>query len=424
MTLFTNTSSRQDFFHNAFISFGDKPCDVFIAVAFFSYAEPLVELAKNGCRVKLIVRLGYPTSPSALRSILGKEGIQIRFANDRSFHPKLYIFGEHYATIGSSNLTNSALRTNQEVNITIEPAHPHFSDLVSLFVDWWDQAKVLDEQRLKEYTSVYEKYSGEKDKESLIETDLKGKQGQIIIDNIKRGLPKPSSSEVYLEGYRATYDEFLNAFRTVERIYKSIGRRKFDEGTLPLRLEIDNYFSFIREEKTTGDSYLSEPLLNRPELDQKIHSSIEEWLVTSWNWLDNEIVPKRYPTIKRIFGSTESIEKATIDEIIEALSTCHSFYDRFRFYRGGHETHIKEFKETNDVEHIKETMIYLLYGKDDFIRRMGRCIFDPAYKLNQFGRSNVQEVLGWVNDQNIPVCNNRTLRALRWLGFDVKLVGD
>jgi hypothetical protein len=54
---------------------------------------------------------------------------------------------------------------------------------------------------------------------------------------------------------------------------------------------------------------------------------------------------------------------------------------------------------------------------------MGRCIFDPEYKLNEFGRSAVQELLGWVNSEDIPICNCRTLRSLRWMGYDVELVG-
>ena len=69
-------------------------------------------------------------------------------------------------------------------------------------------------------------------------------------------------------------------------------------------------------------------------------------------------------------------------------------------------------------------MTYLLFGSDDYVERMGRCIFDPQFHLHEFGRSAVQEVLGWVNRENIPICNNRTLRALRYLGFDVSVTSD
>jgi hypothetical protein len=86
---------------------------------------------------------------------------------------------------------------------------------------------------------------------------------------------------------------------------------------------------------------------------------------------------------------------------------------------GGHETHIKEFKDSKDLRQVWKVLIYLLHGKDDYVTRMGNCIFDPEYKLNQFGRSAVQELLGWVNKQEIPICNGRSVKALRYLGYSV-----
>jgi len=151
-----------------------------------------------------------------------------------------------------------------------------------------------------------------------------------------------------------------------------------------LRIEVDAFFSFVREKKAPKDIYLSEPILLDDALETKIRNTIEEWHEAKWPWLDNEIVPKRYPTIKKVLGSADSIENATVDEIVDALSSCHSFFDRRRFYPRGHDTHVKEFKETNELDQIKKTINYLLYGKEDFIRRMGRCIFDSAYKLNSF----------------------------------------
>jgi hypothetical protein len=61
---------------------------------------------------------------------------------------------------------------------------------------------------------------------------------------------------------------------------------------------------------------------------------------------------------------------------------------------------------------------HLLFGSDDFATRMGECIFDPNLSLHHFGRSCVQELYGWINTE-APVCNGRTVKALRYLGFDV-----
>jgi HKD family nuclease len=265
-SLYTNSRIRHDFFKNAFISIGETQCDILIAVAFFTNSEVLIDLVNRGCRVKLIVRLGYPTNPTALQDILGREGIQIRFVNDRSFHPKLYIFTGHCAIAGSSNLTESALLTNQEVNVSVDIEDPRYSELISLFAEWWDQSKVLDNSSLDEYRNIYEKYRKHLGTDTLIEDDLQKKQGRITIKNIERGLKTPSASEIYLDDYKSIYQGFLDAYLTVERIYKGTDKRKYDDSIYPLRLEIDSYFSFVRETKTVGDSYKDEPLLKGQQL--------------------------------------------------------------------------------------------------------------------------------------------------------------
>ncbi len=108
-----------------------------------------------------------------------------------------------------------------------------------------------------------------------------------------------------------------------------------------------------------------------------------------------------------------------MEQIFNALDVCHSIHDRFRFFLGGHETMKKVFTSENDLKQIQKVISYLLHGQDDFIKRMGTCIFDESYSINQIGRSAVQELLGWVNKEDIPICNGRTVKALRYLGFNV-----
>src|SRR3990172_7124577 len=102
--LYTNRSTNRDFAYNAFARYGQS-CDVLIASAFFSSADTIIGLLERGCQVQLIVRLAAATSPSELKNILRKPGVQIRYFTDQSFHPKLYIFGAACALVGSANLT-------------------------------------------------------------------------------------------------------------------------------------------------------------------------------------------------------------------------------------------------------------------------------------------------------------------------------
>ena len=98
--LYTNSTSRRDFLDNYFLGMQATPCYVFAAVAFYTHHEIVTRLLSVGCRVDLIVRLGYPTSPKALGELMGREGVRLRYVTDTTFHPKLYIFDEVGAVVG------------------------------------------------------------------------------------------------------------------------------------------------------------------------------------------------------------------------------------------------------------------------------------------------------------------------------------
>ncbi|WP_180190651.1 hypothetical protein [Acinetobacter sp. YH01009] len=75
------------------------------------------------------------------------------------------------------------------------------------------------------------------------------------------------------------------------------------------------------------------------------------------------------------------------------------------------------------ISRIKKTLIYLLHDESVSLpKRIADCIFDPKYKLNEFGQSNIQELVGWVNSEGKPVINGRTTKVLRYFGFNVRQI--
>ena len=50
---------------------------------------------------------------------------------------------------------------------------------------------------------------------------------------------------------------------------------------------------------------------------------------------------------------------------------------------------------------------------------MADLIFSGDYKLNEFGQANVQELVRWVSEDDLPVINGRTTKVLRYFGFEV-----
>lgn len=53
---------------------------------------------------------------------------------------------------------------------------------------------------------------------------------------------------------------------------------------------------------------------------------------------------------------------------------------------------------------------------------MANMIYNEDYKLAEFGQSNVQELVGWRNKEELPVINGRTTKILRFLGSKVRQI--
>ncbi len=418
--LYTNRNSRGDFIRNAIIDHAAGVDNIFAAVAFFTESDLVKELLK-GKHIRLVVRLGFPTSPRALAEVKAL-GVDVRYFTDRSFHSKFYIFGSDVALMGSANLTRAAVWSNQEVMATVPSDDKRFSELAGLFYEYWDDAKVLNDDVLAEYTKYYQNIMKlGKDQEDFDNKVIENAIiGHVVAKNVNRGKTKASAENIFLESYRKSYQEATSAFRVIRDVYEEVGKRKATEAEIPLRLEIDSFISFVREDHGKGNAWVNAPLLSGEVQKAKIRDLVKEWLVTPWEYFTDTVIHEKYPRIRTAFGSEKATLALSDDALFDALLVLHSFEARFRFYPGGTPTQRKEFFEGNDGAKIRETLAYLLFSKGDPVQRLANVIYNPRYKLVGFGQANAQELLGWVGDKDLPVINGRTTKVLKFLGFDVR----
>lgn len=420
--LFTNTNSKKDFFYNGLLKEVQEDLDIYIASAFFTETDVIDELVKKNCRLRIIVRLGFPTSPSALRHFLKQNNNEVRFYTSHEFHPKLYIFGDKKIFVGSANLTKAALLRNQEIMIGITPEDRRFEELTYLFLEYWQEAKVLTQEDLQNYEKIYKKYKDQLEAINDFDDDVHKSLGNFNFPNIERYEAKQNNSELFHDNFLKTYQESVNAYNLIEAEYKKIGRKVNNE-LIPLRLEIDSFFSFVRDCHAIHETWKDQELGWNENKRFILNNLIVEWMDTDWIHFEKTIVLRNYPLINKVLGSINSITISSPEEIVNALCVAHSFHDRLRFYKGGLNTLKENFLAKNDIDKIKKTLIYLLHDeKNSLGKRIADCIYDPDYKLNEFGQSNVQELIGWINNENMPVINGRTTKVLRYFGFSVRQV--
>lgn len=149
MDLYTNRVSKNDFIKHSIINHIEDGMDLFIASAFFTESNVVDEFLARGCHLRIVVRLGFPTSPVALEKHLNHDNVEARFFTSNSFHPKLYIFSDKTILLGSANLTRSATLSNQEVKVGLDAEDHRFAELQELFADYWDEAEVLTKEAIK-----------------------------------------------------------------------------------------------------------------------------------------------------------------------------------------------------------------------------------------------------------------------------------
>ena len=417
--LFTNRSSKKDFVQNAISLNAEKDMDIFIATAFFTDSKIIQILENKNCNIKIVVRLGFPTSPTALEKLLESSNVEARFFTGHSFHPKIYIFGDKYVLIGSANLTESALITNQEVVVGLESNDSRFEEITHLFFEYWEEAKVLDQDAVASYKKIYNKHRDVSTTINDIDTSVKKTIGDVTFSNINRGKKKKTKQSLFLDTYKKSYQESVSAFNKIQEIYKQNGR-KVSEDSIPLRLEIDSFFSFVRDKHATHETWKETPYGWNEIQKQNLNTLVKEWMTTEWKHFEDDIVNHNYPLLQGVFKNKQTIKNSTTKELVDALVALHSFHDRLRFYKGGLETLKTHFLAENNIGDVKNSLIHLLYGKESVVKRMADLLYDPEYNIRSFGQSNIQELVGWVNRDELPVINGRTTKILRYFGFRVK----
>jgi hypothetical protein len=306
--------------------------------------------------------------------------------------------------------------------VAIAGEDERFVELAGVFQNYWDDADVPTEEMLRTYAAAYRRFEAHEDAADKLSREIAQQLGNTAPANIERGDKKRSKQSLFLANYRKAYQEAMSAFDIARRAYAATGYRKVSEQDIPLRLEIDSFISFVRDTETTGESWSEGPYRTEPEQVAFIQALIERWKARKWQHFEDKIVGENYPRLVRVFATRDSIVNASDDELFEALCTLHSFHDRLRFFDGGMPTWKKAFLAANPPKRVRESLSYLVFGDGDVIERMANMIYNDAYKLAEFGQSNVQELIGWRNKEDLPVNNGRTTKILRFFGSRVRQI--
>ncbi|MFJ7935266.1 DUF3427 domain-containing protein [Sporosarcina sp. NPDC096371] len=124
-----------------------------------------LDLKERGVKGRILTSTYlYFNQPKLFKELMKLTNVEVRITSLKGFHSKGYIFKHktHYSLIvGSSNLTEYALKVNYEWNVKLtshengEIVH-HFKQQ---FEDVWSNAEALSEQWIADYEAEYDKHA-------------------------------------------------------------------------------------------------------------------------------------------------------------------------------------------------------------------------------------------------------------------------
>jgi len=391
-----------------------KNSTVYISTAFFSNYEFIKKALDNNCEIYLIVRLDFGTSPDKLLEVinLNNPNINMRYYACKEFHPKFYIIDNVCAFIGSSNLTGKGVMNNLEMNIEIncETECAIFEELKDEFWREWENAKPLTKDRIIKFKDKHDQYS------QLNSGDIFFNENEkVLTPNITNDNKKEKKTEE-ITRFEKNYQLYISAFLKLKNMYMEVSNERKYNNELPLRIELDRFLSWLRDKKYKKEEFLSVQKKTDDEIKTSLKELKSEFITSELSPYYNSTV-ERYTEIVNKLAVKDNIRNQTKEQLFEALKLINAIHDQLRFHNGGMDTLTKDFLDRNDEEKLKNTLIYLLEGKENYIKRIYDITHPSPYKLDILGDSSIKELYGYINKEEIPTCNQRMLHSMQWLGF-------
>jgi hypothetical protein len=418
--IFSNGPVLKDFVINPFMDLVANSTSLLVAAPFVTKTDELIQAAKNGRDVKLIVGVNASTSPETLSAAHNVPNLEIRYFTDR-FHAKIYIADEA-ALVGSSNLTDGGLRLNREATILLSQVYDSdaIDELRTLFAELWNFAEELTPEKLNKFVNSAKdfKRSGPAPDSLIAAAVDKAEPPNVNVASTKKTAP-----QIFLKQLQyLVYSQYRPAFNKVTELIEEKDFRRAELADVGIANETNLFLSWVRLTHAPGNTiWESAPLRFEDGRRDTIFQLGLEWKTTEQSKVANEYKEWLH-RVQPVFRSRATIEDASKEDLTARLMSIHAFYEQLRFVKGGAANLPGRFWGANndDVVKVKKTLTFLLYGDNgDFTRRLHDVLYDSSRKLGNFGKFCALELYGTVKPQECPPLNGRIAKALRFIGFDV-----
>ncbi|MDR9986868.1 phospholipase D-like domain-containing protein [Enterobacter hormaechei] len=447
MKLIANGLNRE-FFRSCLPPPGKEIDGVVAAIAYGDDKTTLLDhCIKNHHRLDIWMRYDHtvPVSPAFLSKLLVnvKNNIFCKLIPDY-LHSKVIWWKGYGAYIGSANLTERAWYSNIEAGIFFTESDLYSSNLIEQLEEFFDNLasldscvdlskEIIDEQR----QSLKLKIELEKKERELIKKrEIPEWGGVNFVDNKKT---KDRRKESF-------HKEWESTFSIIKSISDQINdyRPVWISEDTPQFWQTDQFLHayYYKKVHQQDNTYPFEDYhrTNSKNPQAALMSMLSWWKSQSVPPSNEDIHLGIYAPYIREHFSKNNIGSLTEDKLYQIFAYTHATMDhviKMSAETFGYSAKTSLNKEERAVLFTKwimgqtnqkgmtiaELLNYVLYGGKPSLmwERIYLAGKDEEYKFQHYGINSIAEVVGWARPEDTPPRNGRTNKALRALGYPVRV---
>jgi hypothetical protein len=375
------------------------------------------------------------------------------------FHSKIIWWHGFGAYIGSANLTSAAWSANVECGVFFEESEILGNQIQ---FDLEQQFDYLRANSSPVTTELVRALNGLRPLEAAAYRAKQNLKSQF--DLATKGFPNhpglvaagPDSKPTAFTRFTTEWNETLELLRGLSREFQALNQKpSWVSPAANPTVHFDQflhayYYVRVRDDREDDESVKSVELVNRSfqrnRKDPKaaLREGAEWWAsLREAPYGEDVFIRDTSPMMSSNF-SKDSLRTWTLDDLQKVFFEVHAFKMHARQVKnrlfGLPADHRESTRARSDrlakwlweqprdptQRHIRDVLEFLIWGAhpSNMVERLWSVMNDEQWRYDHLGQSTLGEAVGWARPDGYPPRNNRTNKALRSLGHDIRLFSD
>lgn len=420
---------------------------VLAAIAYGSDENTLIRnCLDHKRRLDLWMRYDHtvPVSISLLRKLLSYNSRDVFcYQIPDVLHAKVIWWRGYGAYIGSANLSDRAWISNIEAGVFLSEGDLHQHGTIDELENFFDGLRSLEQTFQLTQETVDELESIQQIRKSIFSIDKKAEEKRTIpkFEGVNF-IEKKSQRDRRKKAFQKEWHETLTYLRSISNVVVKYRPKWINEET-PAAWQADQflhayYYNHVRD----GNRYPVDEFFRKNKVNPSdaLADELKWWSTLREPPTSEDVNLERNAPYIRDLLSKDNISQMTVKQFALLCEYTHAVRDHVKKISlstfGIAERTMSTTEERVELfadwmwrqlnSHgmgAKEILREILFGGEEskIWERLYKFSRDPEYKLPHYGINSLAEIVGWARPDVMPPRNGRTSKALKALGYSVKV---